>query len=722
MQLRPEVVLGTMERAKRERFHPQAVAARIGEGDRSRRVGARQKRDRLASILRSTGDPALARITLERIIRGDDLVGINYLSRGVSCARSVCRIRLRNASGESRAFGTGFLIAPGIVMTNHHVICDSAEAEDALAEFDYERDVDGKEKPIVSFSVVADSVLSSEPLDFCIARLAPRSIDDRRPVEDFGWLALDPQPGKTFIGEYLTIIQHPGGEPKQICVRENKLLKYDESAPTLWYETDTVAGSSGSPVFNQTWQVVALHHSGVPETDRDGNWLTIDGRKWDRSMDESQVHWIANEGMRVSSLVAYLETRCADNDLARAVVGARKLPLPPSGESVRRDDPAPSSEVKDGELRVTLPVRISVSLGDVLGRTPVAPSVPSVALSVHPPSPLIDGVESVSVNQSDYSKRPGYDPAFLGSGARRVPLPKLTGSLAAAARTFTVGAKKQTELKYWDYSVVLHKSRRLAIIAAVNVDASQRPSGAGRDGDRWFFDTRIPQTAQIGTEFYPQQKTFEADRSKSPFDRGHLVRRLDAQWGSTSSLAKRNGDDSFHWTNCSPQHWQFNQGAKRWLGLEDYVIQGFAGGNRACVLNGCVFDAPVSTRGPDGIPVPVIKRTGSKDPTFGGVSIPKLFFKVVVCQRPADKKLGLAAFLMSQEDLLAASRIAGLKPLPEERLSDAEARLYQVSLADIETLTALDFGSLSTADTKTHELAGVPGPRPVENLSDIQIG
>jgi endonuclease G len=64
-------------------------------------------------------------------------------------------------------------------------------------------------------------------------------------------------------GEYLTIIQHPSGGDKQIALRENQLLKIDTH--TLWYRTDTSPGSSGSPVFNDVWQVVALHHSGVPK-------------------------------------------------------------------------------------------------------------------------------------------------------------------------------------------------------------------------------------------------------------------------------------------------------------------------------------------------------------------------------------------------------------------------------------------------------------------------
>jgi endonuclease G len=81
-------------------------------------------------------------------------------------------------------------------------------------------------------------------------------------LSQFGWLPLSNREGKAIVGEFLSIIQHPGGERKQVCVRENKLLRYGDD--TLWYQADTVAGSSGSPVFNPFWQVVALHHSGVP--------------------------------------------------------------------------------------------------------------------------------------------------------------------------------------------------------------------------------------------------------------------------------------------------------------------------------------------------------------------------------------------------------------------------------------------------------------------------
>ena len=45
----------------------------------------------------------------------------------------------------------------------------------------------------------------------------------------------------------------------------------------LYYRTDTEPGSSGSPCFNDPWELVALHHSGVPDLDREGHILRTDG-------------------------------------------------------------------------------------------------------------------------------------------------------------------------------------------------------------------------------------------------------------------------------------------------------------------------------------------------------------------------------------------------------------------------------------------------------------
>jgi V8-like Glu-specific endopeptidase len=41
-----------------------------------------------------------------------------------------------------------------------------------------------------------------------------------------------------------------------------------ENNTRVRYRTNTEEGSSGSPCFNQDWELVALHHSGDPNFER----------------------------------------------------------------------------------------------------------------------------------------------------------------------------------------------------------------------------------------------------------------------------------------------------------------------------------------------------------------------------------------------------------------------------------------------------------------------
>lgn len=722
MRIDSSLIEASIARARHNKLDPQELKAKIGEGDRSHNTTTELRERRYRQFLAETGDQVSAHQALERILEGNDLSPINYLSKGLNAARSVCRIHLKNTSGETIGFGTGFLVAPCVLMTNHHVISGVEDAKGALAEFDYELDIHGKEKPLSTFAILTDPPpIAIQQLDFCLVGVSSKSDDERRDLSDFGWLPLNPNPGKAIIGEYLTIIQHPSGERKQICVRENKLLRYDLNGDTLWYATDTVAGSSGSPVFNNSWQVVALHHSGVPKTDAQGHWLTTDNKLWDHSMDESRVAWIANEGIRISKILAYLSAKFAEHSLAKAML---TQPVPPI--SVEKQLPTITnvqrSEFVDGELRVTVPVQISVRIGE---RLKDARGTTSISTSVQPAgiTNTSDMIEKVNVDQSNYENRTGFNPDFLGTDTLRVPLPVVKdATLKRETLSFTYKGTKGTEVKYWNYSVIMHKSRKLAIYSAVNVDTNQRPDNAGRDGDRWYSDPRVGDEYEIDARFYKEQSNFEADRSLNPFDRGHLTRRLDAQWGESEEIAKSNGDDSFHWTNCSPQHWQLNQGKKRWLGLEDFVIKTFAKDTgRACVINGPVFDAPLSHRGQDENMVPDIQGNPHKDPIFGDVAIPKLFFKVVACEGE-NGKLRVAAFLMSQEDFLrTVDRLKGMPPLQEEILTPIEARLYQIKVTDLETLTGLDFGPLSSAEVSVEEKVGIPTVRIIESFEDIRM-
>lgn len=669
--------------------------------DEAREASAQQVEARRLAIQRDVADPLAARVRLERILKGNDLSDISYLEQGLLAGRSVCRIVLRR-NGSLVGYGTGFLVAPGVLMTNEHVFEDASAVRESIAQFRYERDVHGLDVASADFGFrLAPAPIISRELDFAIVQLEPRSLRGQA-LDTFAWLRLDPTPGKAFVGEYLTIIQHPKGERKQICVRENKLLKYADKDPYVWYETDTVSGSSGSPVFNNSWDVVALHHSSVPQTKRVGGkdvWLTRDGKVWSADMGDDAIAWKANEGIRVSRIVEFLSAKHATHPLARAVLTAKDArvshiesgapeSIVDAGQIQVRSDGA-------GNMRILIPVDIKVGAQNVNTVVPAAPTSP---VQVFDPSARV--LEKVVINQSNYARRNGYDPKFLAAAA--VPLPKVTSE--TLGQVFLLPGKKG-ELKYWNYSVVLNRTRALAYFSAANVDGARFRGNRDADGDTWFRDTRVDavdKAAQTGAEFYKKQSTFEADRTLNPFDQGHLTRRSDLQWGASDATAKRNGDDSYHYTNCTPQHWQFNQNNRAsaatgiWFRLEDAAVASLAdGATRLCVINGPVFDAPLCKAGTDGRLRLDLKGRRAPDEAFGGVKIPKQFFKVIAYV--SGQALKAKAFVVTQEDLLAG--IARLRP-EEAALTALEVRLYQVRIAELERLTGLDFGPLSAHDAK----------------------
>ena len=49
----------------------------------------------------------------------------------------------------------------------------------------------------------------------------------------------------------------------QLSFQDNILL--DHQDPKIHYRTPTEGGSSGSPVFNQQWELIGLHHAGSAE-------------------------------------------------------------------------------------------------------------------------------------------------------------------------------------------------------------------------------------------------------------------------------------------------------------------------------------------------------------------------------------------------------------------------------------------------------------------------
>src|SRR5690606_18825006 len=102
------------------------------------------------------------------IIGRNDLLNVHYLRKGAKAAQSVCRIHITSDVGPA-GFGTGFLIAPQILLTNHHVLPTTEWARYSSAEFNYEENETGAVLRTSQYRFDADKLFyTNEVLDFTI--------------------------------------------------------------------------------------------------------------------------------------------------------------------------------------------------------------------------------------------------------------------------------------------------------------------------------------------------------------------------------------------------------------------------------------------------------------------------------------------------------------------------------------------------------------------------
>jgi len=633
----------------------KALAASVADATVAELAPKKVRDDRMRFLTLKLGDAAQAEVEFERVLAGNELQPVNYLENGAIAARAICRITMRDAQGRHRGYGSGFLIAPGVLITNNHVLPEAGWASLSFAEFDYALDYHGDPMTTQLFRFSPQRLFStSVPLDFSVVAVEPMSQGGGTALDSFGILPMIAQVGKVMEGEWLTIIQHPGGDRKAVCVRENRFMKRTDDV--LWYSTDTMGGSSGSPVFNNDWQVVALHHAGVPERDAEGRILTLDGQPYVDGRDsDERIKWIANAGIRISRIVETLRESLGDHPLLQPIFVANVAPasgvitvdsMPPLVTAAPPEPPVPPAPQPPAAQQPPQPQPPAATDGTV--DMPRSSSQPreSVAESFADfDAPLA----------ADYASRGGYDPAFLGNGLS-VPLPMLSRALKAEAAKLTA-APGGIELRYLGYSAIQHARRRLPMLTAANIDFSGR-FAMRRPRDRWLIDPRIPADQQLGEFYY----------AKNQFDRGHMTRREDMEYGATRQEALERATDTMHFTNCAPQHSRFNQAKDTWQGLEMHLLEDsiLRTDFRAMLLTGPVLaaDDPSWDRFPD-------------------IAYPRLFWKVAVA-RTADGAPFAAAFLLDQSDAIARFGIEAAGPFEP-------FKTFQVPVKEVERLTGLTF-------------------------------
>jgi endonuclease G, mitochondrial len=258
-----------------------------------------------------------------------------------------------------------------------------------------------------------------------------------------------------------------------------------------------------------------------------------------------------------------------------------------------------------------------------------------------------------SVNQVE---RAGFDESFIGVD---VPLPEL----APASRRIDpggAGGEGDSILRYEHFTIAMSPSRKLAYFVAVNIDGARTIDIGPRGDDKWIFDTRIPEEQQMGDWLYDD----------NDFDRGHLVRRLDPVWGDSREEALRAEADTFHFTNCAPQHWRFNRRREFWQGIETYILDN----TEVHDLRISLFTGPI---------------LADDDPPMEGTLVPRDYWKVVA-MRKRDGTLAAAAYVLSQGELLKVRA---------EEFVFGEYKAFQVRVSEVEERTGLRFGELRDHDS-----------------------
>jgi endonuclease G, mitochondrial len=290
-------------------------------------------------------------------------------------------------------------------------------------------------------------------------------------------------------------------------------------------------------------------------------------------------------------------------------------------------------------------------------------AVPGVTITPQPPDPF--------AARAPLEGRQGYDRDFL---AATVDHPSLSEVLADAVAP--VAGNADGILNYTNFSIRMHRHRRLAMYTAVNIDGA-KARNVRRGRDRWALDPRLQAGFQIGNELYARNK----------LDRGHLVRRLDPAWGDTLGEAETAVEDTFYYTNCSPQHEVLNQ--QLWLGLEDYIL----GNAHVHDLRVSVFSGPVFR---------------DDDRRYREFLIPEDFWKVVAMVNDDNGQLSVTGYLLSQRDFM-----------DDLEFTFGPYMTYQIPVARIEEQTGLDFGTLKQFDP-IGELETF-GVRPLSALADIRL-
>lgn len=258
----------------------------------------RQQGGQIELAVKEAGQAQLAGLQqdagFEKILGHETFKSFKWFSTCMMRARAVARVE----NSVEDPIGTGFLVRGGdlhhsydgelLFITNNHVISTLDEEREALRP----------QQAIISFDLgngqsrdsrVAEVVWESvrTKLDATVIRLS-------RPVEGIEAVPIAATLPLADGKQRAYIIGHPQGRKLSFSIHDNYLLDNDDTM--LHYRSPTEPGSSGSPVFNDDWELIGLHHKGSHHL---------------RRLHGEEGTYPANEGIWVQAIVKQIQSDLA---------------------------------------------------------------------------------------------------------------------------------------------------------------------------------------------------------------------------------------------------------------------------------------------------------------------------------------------------------------------------------------------------------------------------
>ncbi|MBN9521314.1 trypsin-like peptidase domain-containing protein [bacterium] len=249
---------------------------------------------------KAKGQPPKKKDKTEAVIRSGNFLPAYFLEAGAIAQRAVGRVAIKYDPLLTAGWGTGFMVSKSLMMTNNHVIPTKEMARNFILNMNYVQDFNGQLSGVRDYEFDPDGFFyTDKALDFTLIRLSPRQ--DVLPTgggtptelhagEAYGTLKLGTAFGYS-PKQLVNVVQHPDGRSREVVLHDNKITGGE--GDVIYYTADTEHGSSGSPVFNNSWKLIALHHSAGVQDPETGAWLN-------------------NEGIRIDRIVEHLRARVTD--------------------------------------------------------------------------------------------------------------------------------------------------------------------------------------------------------------------------------------------------------------------------------------------------------------------------------------------------------------------------------------------------------------------------